>query len=59
MGHCDLRNVVDNPDKAKAALDRQRSDYKETNTLSYRLAAVLFAILAVLILIKFFLGSSK
>src|SRR5258705_13436804 len=30
-GKGSVRLVVDNPDKAKAALDRQRSDYKETD----------------------------
>jgi hypothetical protein len=29
---------VDNPDKAKAALDRQRSDYKETDVAQVKMA---------------------
>ena len=33
-----VRLVVDNPDKAKAVLDRQRSDYKETDVAQVKLA---------------------
>jgi len=33
-----VRLVVDNPDKAKAVLDRQRSDYKETDVAQAKLA---------------------
>ena len=33
-----VRLVVDNPDKAKAVLDRQRSDYKETEVAQVKLA---------------------
>ena len=33
-----VRLVVDNPDKAKATLDRQRSDYKETEVAQVKLA---------------------
>jgi hypothetical protein len=37
-GQGSVRLVVDNPDKAKAALDRQRSDYKETEVAQVKLA---------------------
>jgi hypothetical protein len=37
-GKGSVRVVVDNPDKAKAALDRQRSDYKETEVAQVKLA---------------------
>jgi len=33
-----VRLVVDNPDKARAALDRQRLDYKETEVAQVKLA---------------------
>jgi hypothetical protein len=33
-----VRLVVDNPDKAKAVLDRQRVDYKETEVAQVKLA---------------------
>ena len=33
-----VRLVVDTPDKAKAVLDRQRSDYKETDVAQVKLA---------------------
>ena len=37
-GKGSVRLVVDNPDKAKAALDRQRSDYKETDAAQVKMA---------------------
>ena len=37
-GKGSIRLVVDNPDKAKAILDRQRSDYTETEVAQVRLA---------------------
>jgi hypothetical protein len=37
-GQGSVRLVVDNPDKAKAALDRQRSDYKESEVAQVKLA---------------------
>jgi hypothetical protein len=37
-GNGSIRLVVDNPDKAKAVLDRQRSDYKETEVAQVKLA---------------------
>ena len=37
-GKGSVRVVVDNPDKAKATLDRQRSDYKETEVAQVKLA---------------------
>jgi hypothetical protein len=37
-GKGSVRLVVDNPDKAKAVLDRQRSDYTETEVAQVRLA---------------------
>ncbi len=37
-GKGSVRLVVDNPDKAKAVLDRQRSDYKETDVAQVKLA---------------------
>jgi hypothetical protein len=33
-----IRLVVDNPDRAKAVLDRQRSDYKETEVAQVKMA---------------------
>jgi hypothetical protein len=37
-GKGSVRLLVDNPDKAKAVLDRQRSDYKETEVAQVKLA---------------------
>ena len=37
-GKGSLRLVVDNPDKAKAVLDRERRDYKETGVAEIKLA---------------------
>ena len=37
-GKGSVRFVVDNPDKAKAVLDRQRSDYKETEVAQVKMA---------------------
>src|SRR6266853_1293207 len=37
-GKGSVRLVVDNPDKAKAALDRQRSDYKEAEVAQVNMA---------------------
>jgi hypothetical protein len=37
-GKGSVRLVVDNPDKAKAILDRQRSDYTETEVAQVKLA---------------------
>src|ERR1700738_5553762 len=37
-GKASVRLVVDNPDKAKASLDRQRSDYKETDAAQVKMA---------------------
>jgi len=37
-GKGSVRLVVDNPDKAKAVLDRQRRDYKETSVAEIKLA---------------------
>ncbi len=37
-GKGSVRLVVDNPDKAKTALDRQRSDYKETDVAQVKMA---------------------
>src|SRR5258708_24814144 len=37
-GKGSVRLVVDNPDKAKTALDRQRSDYKEADVAQVKMA---------------------
>ena len=37
-GNGSVRLVVDNPDRAKAVLDRQRSNYKETEVAQVKLA---------------------
>ncbi len=37
-GKGSVRLVVDNPDKAKATLDRQRSDYKEAEVAQVKMA---------------------
>src|ERR1700719_549416 len=37
-GKGSVRLVVDNPDKTRAALDRQRSDYKETDVAQVKMA---------------------
>ena len=37
-GKGSVRLIVDNPDKARAALDRQRLDYKETEVAQVKLA---------------------